>query len=382
MRRLGTRRHAAGLAVLLAVLLSACRYRAPETILLGALFPLSGASADQGEYARNGTQLAVAEINAAGGVQGKLLSVIYEDSQSAGERGLPAYQKLIQSDRVVATLAMLDDVVAPAAKLAGRLEQVLVNCSAPDVIMAAAGPTVFSMDPDNAVEARAAAVYAVQTLHLTAAATLSVERHSSVGAANAFAAEFRRLGGRILAQQQVEWNFDAVAFGENVLKPLKRLREPSPPAVFVAGPAKTTALALRTAQQMGLRAQWITGSSFELDGGIAAADAAADGVIYTAVRRWSEDSPETQRFGAAYRRRFGLEPQRVAAAAYDGVYALAAAMSPTGGRSGAELAQALRATVRSGVLGSVDFSRQAFLERPLEFRTVTAGRVRVLPGQP
>ena len=368
--------------MVLGLTLSACRYRAPESIPVGALFPLSGKMADQGEYARNGALMAVAEVNADGGVGGKALRLVDADSQSTGESGLPAYQTLLHAEHVVATVTMLDDVVGPASKLAGRLQHVLLSGSAPDVFVAKEGDTVFSFDPDSVFEARAAAAYAAQTLHITTAATLAVERHTSVAAAAAFADEFRRLGGRIVSQHIVKWNFDAVAYGEDVAKPMRQLGVSVPPLVFVSGPAKTTALALRTGQQMGWRTQWITGSSFELDGGIAAAGAAADGVIYTALRPLTGDTPRAQAFIEAYRRRFGLPPQWIAASTYDAIHALASAMTATGARSGPELARALRSRTLEGVLGRIDFSTKAFLERPLEFRTVSTGRVKVLVERP
>ena len=71
-----------------------------SAIKLGFISALSGDAAVVGEIERNTTQMAVKEINDAGGVNGRLLEVIYEDAKCNAKDALNAVQKLINVDKV------------------------------------------------------------------------------------------------------------------------------------------------------------------------------------------------------------------------------------------------------------------------------------------
>lgn len=361
-------------AVASVLTLSACRYRAPETIVIGALIPLTGASSAEGEYARNGAGLAVAEINAAGGVNGVPIRVVYEDSKSTVEDGVPAYQKLLSADHVVATLAVLNPVVVPAASLANRAESVLVNCGAQDVrIRRDAGTFAFSLVPDAVDEAREMARVVVQQWQVTTAATLFLENDEGKVAAEAFAQAFTRLGGRIVAQEQTDKNKDDMPAS------IARLRAATPAAVYVSAPARHIVRALEQARTAGFGPKWLTDSAFELDSTYRTAGPAAEGVVYTALRSLSLASSVAQAFATAYRTRFGFEPELRAASFYDGVFALKAAMDASGGRSAGDIARGMKRVTRDGVTGRVDFTTSFTVSLPLELRTVNGGRPTVVP---
>ena len=75
--------------------------REPAEIKIGATLPLTGNAAVWGSNAREGVNLAIERINALGGVNGKQIKVIYEDSQALPEKGVPAIRKLIKVDKVL-----------------------------------------------------------------------------------------------------------------------------------------------------------------------------------------------------------------------------------------------------------------------------------------
>ena len=356
-----------------ALLLSACRYRAPETILVGALIPLTGASSSEGEYARNGVGLAVTEINSAGGVNGVPLRVIYEDSKSNVGEGVSAYQKLLASDHVVATLGTLNPVMVEAVSLANRAESVLINCGAQDArIRRDAGSYAFSLVPDAVDEARAMAAAAYDQMHLTTASTMYLENDFGRTATVAFADEFRRRGGHIVHEEMVDKNKDEMAAS------IARVRAGTPAAMFVTAPSRTVLRALEEASATKLTTHWLTDSSFELDGVGRAAGRAADGVVYTALAPFSSASASAQPFVAAYRTRFGFDPELRAATFYDGVYALKAAIELAGGHAPKDIARGMRLFSREGVTGRQDFKETLSLLRPLERRTMNRGRITVV----
>src|SRR5256885_1904284 len=77
---------------------------ASDAIKVGEFASLNGSEASFGRSSHNGTQLAVDEINAAGGVLGKKLDLITEDDQSKDGESATAVKKLISRDKVVAIL--------------------------------------------------------------------------------------------------------------------------------------------------------------------------------------------------------------------------------------------------------------------------------------
>src|SRR6188508_2709204 len=76
----------------------------PTEILIGLYGSTTGGTATLGQSSRDGSQLALEEINAAGGVFGKKLRLIVEDDAGKPEEALTVVTKLINRDRVVAVL--------------------------------------------------------------------------------------------------------------------------------------------------------------------------------------------------------------------------------------------------------------------------------------
>ena len=86
----------------LAVALTACQPTSGDVIKIGFIGPLTGDAAAYGVDTLNGAQLKVEEINAAGGIDGKQLKLVPEDSKCNGSDAATAVQKLTGVDKVVA----------------------------------------------------------------------------------------------------------------------------------------------------------------------------------------------------------------------------------------------------------------------------------------
>ncbi len=75
-----------------------------EPILIGALYPMTGALADSGQNMKDGIDLAVEEINAAGGISGRPIQIVYGDTQGANATGMTEMERLITQDKVMAVM--------------------------------------------------------------------------------------------------------------------------------------------------------------------------------------------------------------------------------------------------------------------------------------
>jgi urea transport system substrate-binding protein len=91
------------------------------TIKVGAALPFSGGLELFGEQARLGLELAAAEINAAGGILGEQIEIIYEDNKTDPKTSNERARKLIQSDEVVAVTGPITSAARDA--MAGTMER-------------------------------------------------------------------------------------------------------------------------------------------------------------------------------------------------------------------------------------------------------------------
>ncbi|TFW31966.1 ABC transporter substrate-binding protein [Massilia horti] len=89
---------------------------AAEAIKIGVSGPFTGGSAPMGVSMRDGVRLAVAEINAKGGVLGRQIQLVERDDEAKNERGVQIAQELINKERVVATVGYINTGVAQASQ--------------------------------------------------------------------------------------------------------------------------------------------------------------------------------------------------------------------------------------------------------------------------
>ena len=73
-----------------------------DTITIGAFGPITGPAAYIGLGGRDGANLAIKEINAAGGINGRKLTMIFEDDGHSPTKALAAVKKLVEQDQVFA----------------------------------------------------------------------------------------------------------------------------------------------------------------------------------------------------------------------------------------------------------------------------------------
>jgi branched-chain amino acid transport system substrate-binding protein len=108
--------HKIKLVVAATALMYASLGMAAEPIKIGVSGPFTGGSAPMGVSMRDGVKLAVAEVNAKGGVLGRQLQVIERDEEAKNERGVQVAQELINKEKVVATLGFINTGVALASQ--------------------------------------------------------------------------------------------------------------------------------------------------------------------------------------------------------------------------------------------------------------------------
>ena len=130
---------------LLCLAMFGCNKKSDE-IKIGVYGPFSGGSAPMGVSMRNGAKIAVEEINAAGGVLGKQITLVDRDDEAKNERGGQIMQELLDKEGVVAVLGPANTGVANASTQYTNQKKI------PQIINIAAGAKVnefFATNPEN-----------------------------------------------------------------------------------------------------------------------------------------------------------------------------------------------------------------------------------------
>ena len=109
---------------------TSCRDHSSQSVRIGALLPLSGSGSNYGRSLRQGLEIAKGEINANGGINGKQLEIIYEDSQGDPKVAISGFEKLSSFDHVPVVIGSISSVVLALAPTADREHVVLINSSA------------------------------------------------------------------------------------------------------------------------------------------------------------------------------------------------------------------------------------------------------------
>ncbi len=143
-----------------ALLLAACQPGSSDTIKIGYIGPLTGDAAALGVDILGGVRMAVADINTAGGINGKTVELIAEDGKCASSDATSAAQKLVNIDKVVAVLGgQCSGETLAAAPVADPAKIVMISGISSNPTVTDAGDYVFRVYPSDALKTKAMAAY-------------------------------------------------------------------------------------------------------------------------------------------------------------------------------------------------------------------------------
>ncbi len=172
-----------------------------ETIKLGAILPLTGDAAEYGLPEQAGMQIALEEINAAGGIDGRQLEIIFEDAKCDAKAATTATRKLVDVDNVQVILggACSSEMIA-AIPITEPKKIIILSPSASNPTITTMGDFAFRTYPSDAFSASVAAEYAFKH-GWTKAAVISEQKDYAQGLRNTFKDTFTKAGGKIVADE-------------------------------------------------------------------------------------------------------------------------------------------------------------------------------------
>ena len=324
---------------------------AEDTIKIGGIGVLTGPAALYGLSVQKGVDLYIEQLNAAGGVNGQQVEVIWEDSQGNPTVGIQAYNKLVENDGVVGILgAVLTDVTKAVAEYANDIQIPMITASATAYEVTTGRPSVFRtcfLDPFQAV---AVARYAAEAGIKSAAVLYDNGDEYSTGLFNAFKDEAEVLGITISAAESA--GTDDVDFKSQ----LTNIKSANPEAIFLPYYGAPAALILRQASEIGLDVQF-----FGADGISNITDSISDmklltKMLYTDHFTVDATSPMATKFNADYEAKYGEKPSvSFSATAYDAALVLTQAMKTAGTTEIGPVVDAIKNSQVEGVTGVIRF---------------------------
>jgi len=315
-------------AVCASSLFAAKAKKGDDTITIGFVGPLSGAVAVYGTEAKNGVELAIDEINAAGGINGKKIVLISEDDEGDPAKTVSAFKKLTVQNKVKLIVGSLTSGCTKAItdqSQATKTIQIAPAATAENITIDASGktiPYVFRACFIDPFQGTVGAKFSAETLKAKNAAVLyDIGNDYSVGLTENFEATFKAAGGSVVKESYATGEKD---FNAQITK----IKNQNPDVVYIPDYYATVALIAKQ-----LRAQGINTPIVGADGWDGLTENAGDEVLngfYSNHYAADSTAPAVVKYVTSYRAKFNAEPTSFAALAYDSVYMLKDAIIKSG----------------------------------------------------
>lgn len=294
-------------------------------IKFGFFAPLTGPAAPDGTSSRNGAQMAVDEINAAGGVLGRPLELVVYDDRLAASEAVAIAHRLIERDRVVAVIAGSYSgptrATAPIFQSAG-IPTIAAYAVHPDITKA--GNFVFRNSFLGPIQGKAGGYLAARILEAKTASILVMDIDFGRALASGFKEQAAAMGLRILSE-------DTYPLGEKEFSPLlTKIRGLTPDVVYATAYFAEAAQIVRQARALGIRGRIIGQEGYDSPKFLELAGPAAEGTLITTNLDRDDPRPVVRSFLQRYRSRYRIDADMVGASSYDAVRVMAAAIERAG----------------------------------------------------
>ncbi|WP_428769156.1 ABC transporter substrate-binding protein [Treponema sp. HNW] len=339
-----------GCFAVVSVFFAGCAKKESDTFTIGGIYPLSGPVAVYGTEARNGVELAIAEINAAGGIAGKQVVLIGEDDEGNPEKTVNVYKKLTTKDGVKVIIGSLTSgATAAITSLAQAQRVLLVAPAATMTSITDAGDYVFRACFIDPFQGTVGGKFTAEYLGKKRAAVLyDIANDYSVGLYDNFKIAFEKAGGTIVASESYSTG------DKNFSAQLTKIKNAKPDVVYLPDYYGVVALIAKQLRDQGIDTEIVGGDGW---GGLIgnAGDEVLKG-FYSDHYASDSSDPRVKRFVDAYTKQYGSTPVSFAALAYDCVYLLKDAVEKAGTTSDtAAIRDALAKTNGSYVTGNLTF---------------------------
>jgi len=345
---------------------------AQDSIKIGFFAPITGPAAADGASAQHAVELAVKEVNAAGGIKGKKVELIVYDDRLNPQEAVAIANKLIEKDQVIGVVSGSYSgptrVTAPIFAKAG-VPMVAGYAVHPDVTKA--GESNFRNGYLGTVEGAAAAELAVKTLKAKRIAVLSMDNDYGRELGDGFKARAEKLGATVVSYQAYKFP------GEREFRPfLTRVKEANPDLLFACGYYNEGALITRQAKELGLKVPIVGTEGMDSPKFLELAGPAAEGLMITTNLDRDDSRPLVQNFLKNYRQAYSIDADMVGASSFDAFKILVAAIEKAGTDQKAITKALMETRDYNGLTGKISRFIKGEAIKPVQIQVVKEGKFR------
>lgn len=292
-----------------------------EPIKIGFAWPLSGDVAFIGENAKAAAEIAVEDINKAGGIDGRPVEIIYEDGKCEGKTAANAASKLVSVDKVVAIISGCSPETLAIAPIATQAKVIVISSGSTAPTITTAGDYVFRDIASDEFQGEYAAKQAYEKFGKRKVAIFNCENDYCKGIANVFKKTFEELGGKIVVMETHNR-------GANDLRTsLTKIKNSNPDMLFFPSFTAEAILGIRQMNDLGMKDLMVMGPESWSDTAIwSQLGSLGNGKYYTEPVNTDLSDDFTQRMNAKIS---GKEILVYAGRTYDAVNLLAQAIKGT-----------------------------------------------------
>lgn len=332
-----------------------------EIIKIGAILPLTGDLSSYGVDTRKALEMAVEELNARGGIDGRRLMLVAEDSRGSSATAVSAFSKLVDVDRVYGVLGPITSAevlsVAPVAN-SKRVPIISPSATSPDITDA--GDYVFRTINADIVETEAFAAYVRNELNVPNAGIIALDAAGTLSYANSFESFFTKLGGSVVSKEIVS------EAATEYRTPVRKILDNKPAAIYVSGYSKEIGQIVKQIREMDKKVMLLSYQSAEDNRVVQIAGVAVDGMIFSSTTLPEGTLGEkNKQFINNFKDKFGKEPGVFTAEIYDGLYVLAEAIRRCAGNRDKLLEELRKTSGHSGASGTITFDKNGDVHKPI-----------------
>jgi len=294
-------------------------------IYFGVSGPLTGPNAEYGQIWKKAFDIALDELNAKGGVKGRKVQLLFEDTQSDPKQSVPVAEKFVNDKRIVAEIG---DFSSPASMAASSiyerngLVQFGFTNSHPDFTKG--GNYMFSTAPNQTADAPFLATFTVNDIGKKKLVLLHQNTDWGKTTADLFEAKAKELGAQIVYR-------DAYLPDEKDFKTIiTKARDVNPDGLALMSYYTDAALIAQQARAQGLNVDIIANGATYSPKFIELGGPAVEGASTTSTWFSGNPRPGVQEFVKKYKERYNEEPNSFAANAYDAIMVLAYVIDKVG----------------------------------------------------
>jgi branched-chain amino acid transport system substrate-binding protein len=348
---------------LAATLASGCsRENTGDTIRIGAILPLTGDAAQYGNNDKEGIMLAVNQANAKGGIDGKQITVTFEDCQGDAKKAVTAFNRL-QSQNVK---LIIDDAISTISlslvPLLEKNEAILISTGASNPSLSGSSRNFFRVWNSDTFEGKIAAHYVLKSNPKSKIAILYINNDYGKGLHDVMTKELQGTGVKIAASETFEVDT------RNFRPQIEKIKRDSPALVYLIGYAAQTGPAIRQIRESRLGAKVLGTVAMEDPVFVKLSGEAAEGVVYPFPTK--PEGVVVNRFKQDFRTLYNKDPGLLHDVSFDAANIIIKTLN-SGARTATEIREKLRSTKNhDGASGAISFDANGDVSKPMSMRVI------------